>query len=116
MKLINERLTSSVHDVSAGGLLLALVEMTFDSNYGLKIDKPKNLSNLMEYYFSEDQGRYLIEVDPNNLNKINKILVENNIYSEVVATVQKDYFEVSGELKILKNELCKINKKWYSNY
>jgi len=116
LKLINERLTSSVHDVSAGGLLLALVEMTFDSNYGLKIDKPKNLSNLMEYYFSEDQGRYLIEVDPNNLNKINKILVENNIYSEVVATVQKDYFEVSGELKILKNELCKINKKWYSNY
>ena len=116
LKLINERLTSSVHDVSAGGLLLALVEMTFDSNYGLKIDKPKNLSNLMEYYFSEDQGRYLIEVDPNNLNKINKILVENNIYSEVVATVQNDYFEVSGELKILKNELCKINKKWYSNY
>ena len=116
LKLINERLTSSVHDVSTGGLLLALAEMTFDSNYGLKIDKPKNLSNLMEYYFSEDQGRYLIEVDPNNLNKINKILVENNIYSEVVATVQNDYFEVSGELKILKNELCKINKKWYSNY
>ena len=116
LNLINERLTSSVHDVSTGGLLLALAEMTFDSNYGLKIDKPKNLSNLMEYYFSEDQGRYLIEVDPNNLNKINKILVENNIYSEVVATVQNDYFEVSGELKILKNELCKINKKWYSNY
>jgi phosphoribosylformylglycinamidine synthase II len=116
LKLINERLTSSVHDVSTGGLLLALAEMTFDSNYGLKIDKPKNLSNLMEYYFSEDQGRYLVEVDPNNLNKINKILVENNIYSEVVATVQNDYFEVSGELKILKNELCKINKKWYSNY
>ena len=116
LKLINERLTSSVHDVSTGGLLLALAEMTFDSNYGLKIDKPKNLSNLMEYYFSEDQGRYLVEVDPNNLNKINKILVENNIYSEVVATVQNDYFEVSGELKILKNELCKINKKWYSKY
>ena len=116
LNLINERLTSSVHDVSTGGLLLALAEMTFDSNYGLKIDKPKNLSNLMEYYFSEDQGRYLVEVDPNNLNKINKILVENNIYSEVVATVQNDYFEVSGELKILKNELCKINKKWYSNY
>ena len=116
LNLINERLTSSVHDVSTGGLLLALAEMTFDSNYGLKIDKPKNLSNLMEYYFSEDQGRYLVEVDPNNLNKINKILVENNIYSEVVATVQNDYFEVSGELKILKNELCKINKKWYSKY
>jgi phosphoribosylformylglycinamidine synthase subunit PurL len=116
LKLINEMLVSSVHDVSSGGLLLALAEMTFQSGYGIKIDKPKNLSNLMEYYFSEDQGRYLIEVETNKLNNVKKILDDNNVYNEVVGTVQKDYFEIPGEFKITSNDLYKINNSWYSNY
>ena len=45
-----------------------------------------------------------------------KILNENNIYSEKVATVQKENFEILGELKINTNDLYKINNKWYNNY
>ena len=116
LKLINEKLVSSVHDVSSGGLILALAEMVFESGYGIKIDKPKNLSNIMEYFFSEDQGRYLIEIEPNNLNKINKFLNENNIYSEIIGTVQKDYFEIVGNMKIKTNDLYKSNNSWYNNY
>ena len=116
LKLINDRLVSSVHDVSSGGLLLALAEMTFKSGYGIKIDKPKNLSNLMEYYFSEDQGRYIVEIEPSNLEKVTKILKENNVFNEIVGTVQKDYFEVTGQLKINTNELYKINNTWYNNF
>jgi len=116
LKLINDKLVSSVHDVSSGGLLLALAEMTFKSGYGIKIDKPKNLSNLMEYYFSEDQGRYIVEIEPSNLEKVTKILKENNVFNEIVGTVQKDYFEVTGQLKINTNELYKINNTWYNNF
>jgi phosphoribosylformylglycinamidine synthase II len=116
LKLINDKLVSSVHDISSGGLLLALTEMTFESNLGIKIDKPKNFSNLMEYYFSEDQGRYLIEIEPNNLGKINKILAENNVFNQIIGTIQKEYFEVIGELKIKTNELYKANNTWYNNY
>ena len=116
LKLINDKLVSSVHDISSGGMLIALAEMVLGSNYGIKIHKPKNLTNLMEYYFSEDQGRYLIEIEPNNLERINKVLSENSIFSEVVATVQNDYFEVVGELKIKTNDLYKTNNSWYNNY
>ena len=116
LKLINNKLVSSVHDVSSGGLILALAEMTFNSGYGVNINKPDNLSNLMEYYFSEDQGRYLIEVEKNNLNKINKILNENNVFSKIVGSVQKDYFEITGELKIAVNDLYKANNTWYKNF
>ncbi len=116
LKLINDKLVSSVHDISSGGLLLALTEMTFESNLGIKINKPKNFSNLMEYYFSEDQGRYLIEIEPNNLGKINKILAENNVFNQIIGTIQKEYFEVIGELKIKTNELYKANNTWYNNY
>ena len=90
--------------------------MTFQSGFGVKLDKPKNLSNLIEYYFSEDQGRYIIEVEPNNLSKIKKILIENNIFNEKIGIVQKDYLEVYGELKIHINDLYKTNSRWYNNY
>ena len=116
LKLINDKLVSSVHDVSSGGLIVGLVEMTFNSGYGIKLTKPKNLSNLMEYYFSEDQGRYLVEIDPNNIEKINKILDGNNVFNEIVGTVQKDYFELSGEFKININDLYKTNNTWYDNF
>jgi len=116
LKLIKEKLVSSVHDVSSGGLLLALAEMSFNSSYGVKINKPKKISNLMEYCFGEDQSRYLIEINPTDLQKINKILDENNIFNEIVGTVQKDYFEVTDELKIEINNLYKTNDTWYNNY
>jgi len=116
LKLINDKFAFSVHDISAGGLILALAEMTLLSGFGLKINKPQNLSNLMGHYFGEDQGRYLIEIEPNNLKKIKKILDKNNIFNEIVATVQKNYFEVIDELKIHTIDLYKTNNKWYNNY
>ncbi len=116
LRLNKEKLVSSVHDISSGGLLLALCEMSLESNYGLKINKPQSLSNLMEYFFGEDQGRYLAEVEPDNLEKVKNILDENNVFNEIVATVQKDNFEISGELNIDINELSKINNKWYNSY
>jgi len=116
LKLISDKLVFSAHDISSGGLILALTEMSLTSGYGLKINRPQKLSNLMEHYFGEDQGRYLIEIETSNLKKIMKILNENNIFNEIVATVQKDYFEMIGELKIHINDLYKANNKWYNNY
>jgi len=115
LKLINDKLVSSVHDVSSGGLIMCLAEMTFNSGYGIKLNRPKNLSNLMEYYFSEDQGRYLIEIELENLKNVNNILNENNVFNEIVGTVQKNYFEMSGEFKINTNDLYKTNNTWYNN-
>jgi len=116
LKLMNKRLIVSAHDVSSGGMIVALAEMCLPSEYGLKIERPQKLSNLKEYYFGEDQGRYLLEIEAKNLLNIKKILNENNIFNESVATVQKHYFEMIDEFKIDKNELYKTNNKWYNNY
>jgi len=116
LQLINNKLIASAHDISSGGLILALAEMCLPSALGLKIEKPIKLSNLAEHYFGEDQGRYLLEIEPQNLSKVKKIIDENNIFNETVAIVQKNYFEIFGELKIDINELYKINNKWYNNY
>jgi len=116
LKLINKKLVKSVHDVSNGGLIVSLAEMCFSSNFGIKIDKPKKLSNIFEYFFGEDQGRYLIEIQKGNLSIINQLLKENNVYHEIIGITQKDNFELSGEMKININDLYKLNNKWYYNY
>jgi phosphoribosylformylglycinamidine synthase II len=90
LKLISNKLIASAHDISSGGLILALAEMCISSGFGLKIEKQSKLSNTMEYYFGEDQGRYLLEIELKNLPKVTKILKENNIFYENIAIVQKD--------------------------
>ena len=107
LKLIRKNLILSSHDVSNGGLLTAISEMSLNSNYGAKIYKPKKLTNLSEYFFGEDQARYILEIEEKNLLRAEKILKENNVYYENIGSTQKEYLEVEGELKISTKELFK---------
>ena len=90
--------------------------MSISSNYGAKIQKPKKLTNLFKYFFGEDQARYIIEIDTDNLPKVEKILKDNNIYYENIGYTQKKYFEIEGELRISNKDLFKINNEWYNSY
>ncbi len=116
LKLISTGMINSVHDVSTGGIILALAEMSISSQIGIKIDKPKKHSNLFEYFFGEDQSRYLIEVDENHYSKVEKILKDKNIYFDIVGVTQKEYFELNKELKINVKELYELNNRWYSEF
>jgi phosphoribosylformylglycinamidine synthase II len=116
LKIINKSLVNSVHDISNGGLLIALAEMSMETKCGIKIKKPEKLTNLSEYFFGEDQSRYLLEIDGNHLEKVEKILKDNNVFYENIGSTQKDYFEIEGEMKIDIKELSKINNQWYKNY
>ncbi|MAH90015.1 MAG: phosphoribosylformylglycinamidine synthase II [Candidatus Pelagibacter sp.] len=116
LKLINAGNINSVHDVSVGGIILALAEMSLSSNIGVKINKPKKLSNLFNYFFGEDQSRYLVEVDKSNYSNVEKILKDNNIYFDNIGVTQKEYFELDKVLKINVKELYELNNRWYNNY
>jgi phosphoribosylformylglycinamidine synthase subunit PurL len=116
LEIIKDKLINAVHDVSSGGLLIALAEMSMGTSFGVKINKPKNLTNLLEYFFGEDQSRYIVEIDSENLKKVEKILENNNVFYENIGSTQRDYFEINGEMKINIKELFKINNQWYNNY
>ncbi|MDA9623913.1 phosphoribosylformylglycinamidine synthase subunit PurL [Pelagibacteraceae bacterium] len=116
LKIIEKNLVNAVHDISSGGLIIALAEMVIKSDFGLKINKPKNLSNIFEYFYGEDQGRYILEVDKENIDQVRKFLKDNNIFNEIIGFTQKDNFELEGEFKININELYKLNNSWYYNY
>ena len=116
LKLIKGNFVLSSHDISSGGLLVALSEMSIGSKLGAKINKPKKLVNLTEYFFGEDQSRYILEIHENSLPDVDKILKKNNIYYENIGITQDNYFEIEGEMKIDINDLFKINNQWYNNY
>ena len=116
LEIIKQNLVNSVHDVSSGGLLIALAEMSIGSNWGVLINKPRKLTNLFKYFFGEDQSRYILEISNNNLDKTEKILKQNNIFYENIGITQNKYFEIQKEMKINVKELYKINNRWYNNY
>ena len=90
--------------------------MSISSKIGIKILKPKKLPNIFEYYFGEDQSRYILEINKENMKKVEKILKDNNIFYESIGFTQKDNFEIDKEMKINVKELFKVNNQWYNNY
>ena len=116
LNLIKNNLVLSCHDVSSGGILVALAEMSIASMLGLKINKPKKFSDLNEYFFAEDQGRYLLEIEKNNLEKIEKMLKKDNTFYEIVAEVQNDIFEIDKTISIKTEELFKCNNQWFNKF
>ena len=116
LEIIKNGFANAVHDVSSGGLLVALAEMSLSGNIGVKINKPKKLTNLFKYYFGEDQGRYILEIDNNNLEKVEKLFKNNNVFYENIGSTQGDYFEIDKEMKINIKDLYKINNQWYKKY
>ena len=59
--LIKERLVLSAHDVSEGGLFIALMESAFTNNFGFSVDAEKSLRK-DAYWFGEAQSRVVVTV------------------------------------------------------
>jgi phosphoribosylformylglycinamidine synthase subunit PurL len=115
-KLIEKKLVNSVHDVSSGGIIVALVEMCIFGSIGINIKIPKNNVSIHEYLFGEDQSRYIIEVNSKNKVEVSKILEENSIYYDFIGITQNDTLVLKNEFDFKLDELFKLNSFWFKNY
>jgi len=75
---MDKRLIRSCHDCSEGGIGVALAEMAFAGEVGAKItlEKVPKDADMREDYilFSESNSRFVIEVEPENVKDVLKIL------------------------------------------
>ena len=115
-KIILSKMANAVHDISSGGLVVALAEMCFFKKIGAKIKIPQNKINLHEYLFGEDQSRYIIEVKEENKDKVSNILKENSIYFDIIGKTQKENIDIDKNLSINVTELYKLNTSWFKNH
>ena len=116
LSLIENDYIRSAHDISLGGLLTALSKMCIKGNRGIKLRKLKNLINEIEYFFSEDQGRYIIEINPENLKKVTSILDKNSVHHEELGVIIENEMIINEKTKVTIDELKSYNTTWLTKY
>ena len=116
LKLIDNEYIESAHDVSLGGIITAVSKMCIKGNKGINLRKPKYLINEIEYFFAEDQGRYIIEINKNDLKKVAEILNKNAVHFDELGTINENQLYINEKTKVTIDELKTSNTSWLTNY
>ena len=93
----NDRVLSC-HDISDGGIAVALAEMTFKKNIGCKVSIESNL-RVDEILFSETGG-FLLEASDENIDNITKCFSEYDLEVFVIGKTVKNNIMINDALNI----------------
>jgi len=116
-KIIRKFNISSVHDISEGGLMVALSESCFnpEQNIGAKINlKSTGLKHELGL-FAESQGCYLVSSPKDQTKKIRTFGTKNNINVKVIGEVGGDSLILENSFSIKINSLFEIWKNGFPN-
>ena len=116
LDMINKNFIISCHDVSLGGILVAISKMCIKGNKGMKINPLKGLTNKYEYFFGEDQARYIVEVPIDNVNKVKEVLNQNSVHFDELGIVDGKALTFNNDLKLPIEELKDVNMFWLERY
>ena len=116
LELMEKDYIKSAHDVSLGGILTAISKMCIKGNKGIELKIPKYLINEIEYFFSEDQGRYIIEVTSENFKNVTKILDKNSVHFDEIGKIIDKNMIINQKTKVTIDELKSYNTNWLKNY
>jgi phosphoribosylformylglycinamidine synthase len=114
--LIAEGQVSAVHDISDGGLLVALAEMAMAGGIGARLEAPANVP-VHGWCFGEDQGRYLVTApSPLETGAVIEAAQAAGIAARVIGTT--DIFDLTlrdhGTISVA--ELKAANEAWLPGY
>ncbi len=116
LKLIDNNLIKSAHDVSLGGIITAVAKMSIKGKKGINIIKPKYLINEVEYFFAEDQGRYILEINRKDFKKVTDILNKNAVHFDELGTITENELYINDKTKVTIDELSTSNKSWLNKF
>lgn len=95
-KLIEQKLIKSAHDLSEGGMFIAILESAMINNFGFEITTCSSIRK-DACLFGEGQSRVIVSVSPNQKNNFENLLKENNIPFRLTGTVKGKDILVDGE-------------------
>ena len=116
LRLIDQKFIKSAHDVSLGGIVTALSKMCIKGKKGATLKKPNYLINEFEYLFGEDQGRYIIEINKDDLKNVTKILKDNSVHFDELGMVNEGDLIINDKTKVSIDDLIKSHTTWLTNY
>ncbi|WP_375686554.1 phosphoribosylformylglycinamidine synthase subunit PurL [Bartonella sp. AC331YNZD] len=113
--VIHRGFVHAAHDLSDGGLAIALAEMVIKAGKGIKT-KLSNQSPEHAELFGEDQGRYLLAVKPEALNSLKELAQISAVSLIELGNVAGDALDIDGILKLSIDKLTKAYENWFPQF
>jgi phosphoribosylformylglycinamidine synthase II len=113
--LIREGLCGTVHDISDGGMLVALGEMALAGKTGFTL-APRENASPHALYFGEDQGRYLLGVTAGDAGVILERAKSGGISARIVGEAGGDVIALPGEDALSLGSLRTGHESWFPHY
>jgi len=112
--LIEAGRLDTVHDVSDGGLLVAVAEMAMASGIGASLD-PHNAATI-PFLFGEDQARYLVALPHAETEKLLSRAYTEGVTAVLLGSTGGDKIAVKGQGEIALERLAEAHEGWLPAY
>jgi phosphoribosylformylglycinamidine synthase len=114
--LIRSGVLSAVHDVSDGGLLVAIAEMALAGGLGATLDAVPGPLPAHALWFGEDQARYVVEASPDKADAIHKAAAVAKIPLRLLGRVGGDAIKLDGEPPLPLAALKQAHEGWLPRF
>jgi len=115
-RLVGESLVTAVHDLSDGGLLVALAEMAMSSGIGARTAAAPSGVAPNAFWFGEDQARYLLTVKPDLVEAVIRVGQQAQVPMLQLGITGGDALTLPGERPILLSALNERFEGWLPAY
>jgi len=95
--IIKNKLVQSAHDISEGGLIVALMESGFFNNLGFNVAQSDNNCRKDAYWFGEAQGRVVVSVSEKDNESFKAYIGKQALQVQPIGQVTQSQIVVNGE-------------------
>ena len=113
--LIGSGAVTAVHDVSDGGLAVALALMAMAGAIGASVEVSPPLPEL-GFLFGEDQARYIVTAAPENAAAIRDAAETAGVACEIIGVTGGDTLTIGSAAAILLDHLIRVHEGWLPSY
>ena len=114
--MIHAGTATAVHDLSDGGLLVALAEMAMAGNIGAVLDAAPSGLVPHGYWFGEDQARYVVTVRDTDLLGVLSKLKAVEVPCVQIGKTGGDTITIAGEAPVKIDTLRHAFERWLPDY
>ena len=114
--LIHENIATAAHDISNGGLLVALAEMAMASGVGAQLAPAPGKIPAHAFWFGEDQGRYLVTVHSGAVDAILARAAIAGVPVRRIGTTSGETLAIADERPVLVEALSERFEAWLPGY
>ena len=114
--LIRSGCLSAVHDISDGGLLVAIAEMALAGGRGVELDPVPGPIPAHALWFGEDQARYVVAASPDKADAIHKAAAVAKVPLRLLGKVGGDAIALDGEPPLALAALRAVHEDWLPRF